>query len=93
MKEIPSAAEIALIVEQSASYQAIADPIIFASLVAKEFAKLHVQAALQMASEKAETIIHKEFLEEFKIANQSITSNNLIYKNSILNAYPLELIK
>jgi hypothetical protein len=47
-----------------------------------EFAKLHVQAALKEASEKASII------ETF--GGMSIS---VVNKNSILNAYPLTLIK
>ena len=53
-----------------------------------EFAKLHVEAALKEASEKAKT---------FDIYNESCgdveCKVTFIKKDSILNAYPLENIK
>jgi hypothetical protein len=48
----------------------------------KEFAKLHVEAALQDASEKSTVIRDEEF---YTISH--------VNKNSILNAYPLTNIK
>jgi hypothetical protein len=60
-----------------------------------EFAKLHVEAALKAAAEKAIT-------EKPKEQTQPITWNNVspddynyfdVDKDSILNAYPLENIK
>lgn len=53
-----------------------------------EFAKLHVQAALKAALNKA-TIAYKE--EEFQIEDQIQLFE--INKNSILEAYPLTKIK
>lgn len=49
-----------------------------------EFAKLHVEAALKAASEKAETKIDE---------NWSSPGDFEIDESSILNAYPLENIK
>jgi hypothetical protein len=48
---------------------------------AKEFAKMHVQKALEAAAENAKHI-HKEYDKDFKID-----------KDSILNSYNLENIK
>lgn len=55
-----------------------------AILLSKEFTKLHVEAALKEASEKASTIYSEEPLlgEVYNID-----------KDSILNAYPLTNIK
>jgi hypothetical protein len=62
------------------------------------FAALHVQAALKEVSEKAETIHDGSLIAE--ICNmsgipelQGITLNDLVYRPSILNAYPLSNIK
>lgn len=52
-----------------------------------EFAKLHVEAALKEASEKAEAFVR---------TNGEWTSSNVtagVNKNSILNSYPLNKIK
>ena len=48
-----------------------------------EFAKLHVEAALKIASEKGVTELRSEGNSDDQIVN----------KDSILNAYPLENIK
>lgn len=52
----------------------------------KEWAKLHVEAALKVASEKA-------IAPNITWGNGAIVKNIKIDKNSILNAYPLENIK
>jgi hypothetical protein len=52
-----------------------------------EFAKLHVEAALKMASEKART---KEDVAIFAEGTYNLV---IVDKNSILNAYPLINIK
>jgi len=49
-----------------------------------EFAKLHVEAALKAASEKAKTTWEDHHFEN---------NNKVVSKQSILNAYPLILIK
>jgi hypothetical protein len=52
----------------------------------RQFAKLHVEAALKSASEKVElTDFAQEFLQE--------GADDAIDKDSILNAYPLDNIK
>jgi hypothetical protein len=53
-----------------------------------EFAKLHVEAALKAASENAE-------IEDIGSPNGNgeWMSHEIINQNSILNAYPLDLIK
>jgi len=67
-----------------------------------EFAKLHVEAALKAASEKAITNVFPTDEEQWEHVPEIITSEDLednegIYlevdKNSILNSYPLENIK
>ena len=50
-----------------------------------EFTKLHVEAALKQASEKA-TVNINGFIQEYD-------ENCCVDKDSILNAYPLENIK
>lgn len=52
-----------------------------------EFAKLHVEAALKEASEKAET--------DYELGNPYDANSRyeIVNKNSILNAYSLENIK
>jgi hypothetical protein len=49
-----------------------------------EFAKLHVEAALQAASENATTINKPKFKGDI---------NYVVDEDSILNAYPIENIK
>ena len=56
-----------------------------------EFAKLHVEEALKKASEKANTIVHKHIHDEDEVDGYILI--DIIDKNSILNAYPLENIK
>ena len=50
------------------------------------FAKIHVQAALEEASEKV-------FMEEYGAGGDTITPSIRINKDSILNAYNLDNIK
>ena len=60
-----------------------------------EFAKLHVESALKEASEKANLYLHNpgwkhsSDIKTVKCHNYDASIN----KDSILNAYPLELIK
>ena len=77
-----TAEECALIIESNASYEELANPIIFASLVAKEFAKYHIKQALN------------EVLDSIPCLGSStdIPSYGEV-ENAILNAYPLENIK
>lgn len=56
-------------------------PSLSASEIMKDFAKLHVEAALKAASEKAIAIPSEEDIEEY------------VDKDSILNSYPLKNIK
>jgi hypothetical protein len=98
MKNIPTAAELAeeMFIKDKGSYSSF-NRVGFTGLqltkVAIEFAKLHVEAALKVASEKAE--IHSSsgsnYYREFEegIRNDTIW----IPANSILNAYPLTNIK
>jgi len=63
-----------------------------------EYAKMHVEAALKEASEKAETVHDGSFISDLcnmsKIKGyENISLNDLIYKPSILNSYPLTNIK
>jgi hypothetical protein len=51
-----------------------------------EFAKLHVEAALREANESAFITNHKATLDDDRVYKK-------IDENSILNAYPLTLIK
>ena len=51
-----------------------------------EFAKLHVEAALKAASEKATS-------SAFYSPDNDGTYDSSVHKSSILNAYPLENIK
>ena len=102
---IPTAEEIALQIEEKASYDELVNPIIFASLVAKEFAKLHVKQALKEASEK---VIKDNMVDNCddhtpywgpcqscgKIYNfKRLTKDTNTIQESILNAYPLNNIK
>lgn len=58
-------------------------------LRAIEFAKLHVEAALQIASKKADMLDDKECWRNCSCQHPC----KVIDKDSILNAYPLENIK
>lgn len=87
MKKLPTADEF----YDKSDHDSIIDIMI-------DFAKLHVEAALKEASEKAETIHDGSVVAE--LCNMSgnpklkdITLNDLIWKPSILNAYPLTNIK
>jgi len=53
----------------------------------KEFAKLHTEAALKAASEKATT------KEDVAIFAEGTYRTQIIDRDSILNAYPLTLIR
>ena len=58
--------------------------------VLQEFAKLHVKEALKAACKEAKTIHDEKLLDEI---SKGLKSNDFIYKPSILNSYPLDLIK
>lgn len=67
-----------------------------------KFAKLHVKAALEAASEQAVNKVQPSDMEEWEIVPKVITSTDLeehedfwieIDKNSILNSYPEDNIK
>jgi hypothetical protein len=57
----------------------------------KEFAELHVQAALKEASEKATTIT--AWKTKFVGLENVGYKEEVVYEKSILNAYPLKNIK
>ena len=83
IKKIPTAEEvIAKIVKFESANDTIECTVYSLSQVMIEFAKLHVEAALKQASEKAITIRDKEFF-----------TLHTVSKSSILNAYPLPNIK
>lgn len=64
------------------------------ALYAKEFAKLHVEAALKAASENATTMTLEEgFLDTVKGIWVKYPKKYIVNKDSILNSYPLENIK
>lgn len=56
---------------------------------AKEYAKLHVEAALESAAEKVKTYTE----EDYDKRNGEFIYTQVVNKQSILNAYPLENIK
>jgi hypothetical protein len=59
-----------------------------------EFAKLHVEAALKAASEKARICKMCDYNNEMYMYIQSSDSSDFtISKDTIINAYPLDLIK
>jgi hypothetical protein len=68
-------------------YLSITEPESFAKIVAIEFAKLHVEAALKAASEKVTTN------EDVAIFAEGTYRTQIIDKSSILNAYSLTNIK
>jgi len=80
---IPTAEELALQMQDTLSYDDLINPYKFASLVSKEFAKLHVEAALKKASEDAEINDYDEHKQYSPHINEK----------TILNAYPLTNIK
>ena len=93
---IPTAEEVALKIEESASYEQLQNPIIFASLVAIQFAKLHVTKALdqaflniEMRVSENETNETPSFTDNYDDGYVTIT----VSKSSILDAYPLDNIK
>jgi hypothetical protein len=90
MKEIPTAEELATNMQHDLSYDDLINPIKFASLVAIELTKIHVKAALKKASEKVEMIADEN--QDFRLQNCNCV-DYLINKNSILEAYTLDLIK
>jgi len=51
MSKIPTAEDLATQMQHNLGYNDLIDPIKFASLVAIEYTKLHVQAALKAASD------------------------------------------
>jgi hypothetical protein len=83
MEKIPTAEELAIQMQNDLGYEDLVDRIRFASLVAVELTKIHVQAALKEASENADTC------EEPVMRGHEV----VVDKDSILNAYPLNLIK
>ena len=103
MKEnkIPSAEELAKILESDSGYDILIDYIKFTSFVATEFAKLHVKAALEAATEKAyidtfsKNRNHRwvKMPEEFEFDPTNFEHKYVVNKKSILSAYPEKLIK
>ncbi len=85
MNKIPSAKELLNTIyndDYRSSYKTFySDQCVEKSMI--EFAKLHVEAALKIASEKGVTELRSEGNSDDQIVN----------KDSILNAYPLENIK
>ncbi len=88
MSNIPTAKEFLKNKDDYGNLSVYADEI---AIVMIEFAKFHVEAALKAASEKANTIVHKHVHDEDEIDGYILI--DIINKNSILNAYPLENIK
>ena len=91
--------EIALQIEESASYEQLQNPIIFASLVAIKFAKLHCIEQAKVISEKA--VLNIDGIAEINNGQQYVVDSGQHYseteiridKSSILNAYDLNNIK
>jgi hypothetical protein len=86
MKNLPTAKE--LIETDYFSLHLDTDSICLGSIETAmiEFAKLHVEAALREANESAFITNHKATLDDDRVYKK-------IDENSILNAYPLTLIK
>ena len=61
----------------------------FAIRMAKEFAKLHVKAALEAANKKVKLVDDKECWQNCSCQYPC----KVVDKNSILNAYPKDLIR
>lgn len=85
-----TAEECALTVEASASYKELENPIIFASLVAKKFARYHVEKALESASKKSRIIDDPNSYTGN--TGSEYPPDQIVDKKSILNAYPKENI-
>lgn len=64
-------------------------PLLTHAQIAIEFAKLHVQKALEQASENAQLYHNNEYLDEFDDPSGLVT----IAKDTILESYPLTNIK
>ena len=82
MEKIPTAEEVALQIEDIASYEELKNPIVFASLVAIEFARLHVEEALKEALESIPCLGSSTDIATYEEVEEAV-----------LNAYPLENIK
>jgi len=96
MSKLPTAEDLALIMEQDGSYEELIDKVKFASLVAIEFAKIHVAEALKEAFLNSEMRVSENdtnetpsFTDNYDDGYVTIT----VSKESILNAYTLDLIK
>lgn len=87
MSEIPSAREYINSGLYDSGFEFNEAEIKILSKKLKEFAKLHVKAVLKAASEKA------LICGETSNINGLVSDKVYINKNSILNAYPLDLIK
>ena len=103
--KIPAAEEIANKIDEdfykeNFYYLSLTNPQEFAEKVAIEFAKLHVEAALKQASEKAMLkIVNTEEFKDIEEGEDLVDSYECgsdvihISVNSILNAYPESNIK
>jgi hypothetical protein len=83
MTQIPTAEELATQMQESLGYDDLINPIKFASLVAIELTKLHIEAALKVASE----------LSNLDLANDNAPDKLISLPDDILNSYPLTNIK
>jgi hypothetical protein len=83
--------------EENGYYLSETNPTEFAKIVGIEFAKLHVQAALKTANEKAEAnVTFLNWLAEQHESSrfeEGIDYEVSIINALILNSYPLDLIK
>ena len=84
MKKIPTADEF---LEKNIDYDLPQDCYNDVERAMIEFAKLHVEAALKEASQKAET------KEDVAIFAEGTFTTRIIDRDSILNSYSLENIK
>jgi hypothetical protein len=84
MKNIPTAKELILRESNSNWVNDYSEFVERLEYAFREFAKLHVEAALKEASENAEL--------KYRI-NDISCNDKILNKNSILNAYPLTNIK
>ena len=97
MEKIPTAEEV---IDKMVKFASVNDTInctVYSlSQVMIEFAKLHVEAALKEASEKAKASLGKDWIRTEETIHPGQLVDTIIIKvdkDSILNSYPLTNIK
>ncbi len=97
MEKIPTAEEV---IDKMVKFASVNDTInctVYSlSQVMVEFAKMHVEAALKEASEKAKASLGKDWIRTEETIHPGQLVDTIIIKvdkDSILNSYPLTNIK